>query len=195
MDHATTRIAWWGANGQWKNVGLFMFGMPNPHPEKPIAAIEVQAIPPASGAGGIMLAAISFSDQPVQFEVDIRSYGLPDCWAQAAITYAVAEGLAGIEDRVPAFPACESPRAGPAPTPPAPRLPSITPPPPATAPTTITSTASCAASTSTLPAASAKQTCTASCRPAKRNKFSTMASRSPSKQQSRKIELHRFHSP
>jgi hypothetical protein len=103
VDHATTRRAWWGANGQWKTVGLFMFGWNNPHSEKTMTAIRVQAVETGGRGGGIMLAAISVSDQPVQFEVDIRSYGLPDCWAQAAVYYALAEGLAGIEDQGTAF--------------------------------------------------------------------------------------------
>jgi hypothetical protein len=103
VDRATTRRAWWGANGEWKAVGLFMFGWNNPHPDKTITAIHTQAVPVTGGTGGIMLAAISLSDQPVQFEVDIRSYGLPDCWAQAAVYYAIAEGLAGIEDQSTAF--------------------------------------------------------------------------------------------
>jgi hypothetical protein len=103
VDRATTRRAWRGPNGEWKNVGLFMFGWNNPHPDKAITAIRVEATPAASRGGGIMLAAISLSDQPVQFEVDIRSYGLPDCWAQAAVYYAIAEGLAGIEDKGTAF--------------------------------------------------------------------------------------------
>ena len=51
----------------------------------------------------VMLAAISVSDQPVAFEQPIRSGGLPPCWPQAAVFYAVAEGLAGIEDAGAAF--------------------------------------------------------------------------------------------
>jgi hypothetical protein len=98
MNREVCRKAWWGANGEWKNVGLYMYGWNNPHPEKPIAAIRVEAVPAAGRGGGIMLAAISASDKPVAFEQSIRSYGLPDCWAQAAVYYALAEGLAGIED-------------------------------------------------------------------------------------------------
>jgi len=103
VDHATTRRAWWGPNGEWKTVGLYMFGFNNPHPDKAITAIRVEAVSAGGRGGGIMLAAISLSDQPVQFEVDIRSYGLPDCWAQAAVYYAIGEGLAGIEDQGTAF--------------------------------------------------------------------------------------------
>ncbi|MCX7004111.1 MAG: hypothetical protein NTV22_12700 [bacterium] len=103
VDRATTRVAWRGANAQWKNVGVFMFGWNNPRPAVPVTAITVEAAACGAGCGGIMLAAISFSNQPVKFEERIRSHGLPDCWAQAAVYYALAEGLAGIEDTGRAF--------------------------------------------------------------------------------------------
>jgi hypothetical protein len=115
-NRGSTRIAWRGANGEWKTVGLFMHGWNNPHPDKPITAIRCKANsitrppehhetrhiqrPPVCG---IMLAAVSISDEPVKFEEPIRSYGLPDSWSQAAVYYAVSEGLAGIEDKGSAF--------------------------------------------------------------------------------------------
>lgn len=77
-----------------------MFGWNNPHPAKPITGLTLQAVPTGTP---ILLAAISISDQPVAFETRIRSYGLPDRWAQAAVYYAIAEGLAGIEDQGRAF--------------------------------------------------------------------------------------------
>lgn len=103
MNRNVCRRAWWGANGEWKNVGLYSYGWNNPHPDKPIAAIRVEAVTAAGRGGGILLAAISLADRPVAFEQQIRSYGLPDCWAQAAVYYALAEGLAGIEDLGTAF--------------------------------------------------------------------------------------------
>lgn len=99
VDRTTTRVAWRGANGQWANVGMHMFGWNNPHPDKAIVKIRALALP----VGGLMLGAISVSDQPVKFEERIRSYGLPDCWSQAAVYYAIAEGLCGIEDQGRAF--------------------------------------------------------------------------------------------
>ncbi len=108
VDSSTTRRAWWGANGQWKNVGVYMFGWNNPHPEVPITAIRAQAVhapAPQNGQsrGGFMLAGISLSDERVKYEESIRSYGLPDCWSQAAVYHAIVEGLAGIEDKGRAF--------------------------------------------------------------------------------------------
>ncbi len=99
VDRSTTRVAWRGANGQWANVGMHMFGWNNPHPGKAVVSIRAAA----NAVGGLILGAVSFSDQPVKFEERIRSHGLPDCWSQAAVYYAIAEGLAGIEDQGRAF--------------------------------------------------------------------------------------------
>jgi hypothetical protein len=103
VDRSVTRVAWQGPNGQWKNVGLFMNGWDNPHPDKAITAIRVQAVEAGGRGAGILLAGVSVSDSPVGFEERFRSYGLPDCWAQAAVYYAIAEGLAGLEDAGRAF--------------------------------------------------------------------------------------------
>lgn len=104
VDRSTTRVAWRGSNGEWHNVGLHVFGWKNPHPEKAITAIRVEATKVGGpGSGGLLLAGISVSDSPVEFELRIHSYGLPACWGQAAVYYAIAEGLAGIEDTGCAF--------------------------------------------------------------------------------------------
>ncbi|MFA7235291.1 MAG: hypothetical protein WC058_00380 [Phycisphaeraceae bacterium] len=110
VNRAMARRAWWGGNPTWKNVGLYMFGWNNPHPDKAITAIRAEAVGTGGrggsgggSGGGIMLGGISVSDQPVAFEAEIRSYGLPDCWAHAAVYHAIAEGLAGIEDAGVAF--------------------------------------------------------------------------------------------
>jgi len=102
VDHTRVRVAWQGPNPTWKRVGMYMFGWDNPHPDKAITAIRISAEKTSSG-GDLMLGAISISDGPVQFEERIRSYGLPNEWSQAAVYYAVAEGLAGIEDKGRAF--------------------------------------------------------------------------------------------
>ncbi len=103
VDRNSGRRAWWGPNPSWKTVGLHMVGWNNPYPDKQICAIRAEAIAASGRGGGIMLAAISCSDQAVEFEPRIRSYGLPDCWAQAAVYYAIGEGLAGIEDKGTTF--------------------------------------------------------------------------------------------
>jgi hypothetical protein len=99
VDFSMSRLAWQGANPQWSNVGLYMYGWDNPHPQKPVTAIKITATSTGLPNFSLLLAGISFSDKHVYFDETIRSFGLPDCWAQAAVFYAVAEGLAGVEDR------------------------------------------------------------------------------------------------
>ena len=103
VKHPATRLAWNGPNGTHNNVGMYMFGWNNPHAELAVTAIRFVAVPSAGHDANLMLAAISFSDRAVQYEERIRSHGLPDSWSQAAVFYAVAEGLAGIEDAGRAF--------------------------------------------------------------------------------------------
>ena len=103
VDRRITRVAWQGPNGQWKNVGLFMTGWNNPRPDTPITAIRMSAVRTGGRGGGIMLAAVSISDEPVRFETPIRSGGWPPSWSHASVYYAIAEGLAGVEDGGRAF--------------------------------------------------------------------------------------------
>lgn len=103
MDRSVVRRAWWGANPNWKTVGMFMFGWNNPYPDKKITALTLTAAKNGEAEGGIMLGGISLSSKSVAFEERIRSYGLPDCWAQAAVYYAIAEGLAGVENKGTTF--------------------------------------------------------------------------------------------
>lgn len=102
LDRSSLRVAWRGANPVWSTVGLMMFGWNNPHPEKAVTGIRL-AVAAGVKQGGIVLAAISTSDQPVAFEPRIRSFGLPDSWSQAAVLYAITEGLAGVADTGRAF--------------------------------------------------------------------------------------------
>jgi hypothetical protein len=93
------RIGWRGANGQWKNVGLFAWGWDNPHPDKPISAIRLRHV----AGKGVMLAGVSLSDQPVRWPQSIRSGGWPPMWTHASVYYGLMEGLAGITDEGRAF--------------------------------------------------------------------------------------------
>lgn len=103
VERSMARLAWSGPNPTWKHVGIYMYGWNNPHPETAISGIRAVAASSTNPKAGIFIAGVSVSDLPVKFEEQIRSYGLPGCWAQAAVFYAVAEGLAGIEDKGRAF--------------------------------------------------------------------------------------------
>ncbi|MCY3021485.1 MAG: hypothetical protein NTW87_20920 [Planctomycetota bacterium] len=99
LSRPNLRVAWQGPNPTFGNVGLYRYGWNNPHPEKAIAAVRLLAAP----GKHVMVAGISISDRPVSHECGIHSYGIPETWAQAAVYYALAEGLAGIEDTGRAF--------------------------------------------------------------------------------------------
>lgn len=103
VNRATTRVAWRGANPTWANVGMHVYGWTNPKPEVPVTALRFEALQASTTYGCVLIAGVSFSDQPVLYEPRIRSFGLPDCWSQAAVYHALAEGLGGIEDQGRAF--------------------------------------------------------------------------------------------
>ncbi|MFP4058603.1 MAG: hypothetical protein ACLF0G_17185, partial [Candidatus Brocadiia bacterium] len=89
------KAAWRGENAVFKNVGVYAFGLDNPHPEKEIAEVVLDAS--ANGAFWAVLG-ITLCDREVFFVPDDVSHGIPDVWGAAAITAALIEGLAGIQD-------------------------------------------------------------------------------------------------
>ncbi len=102
MPHDTgpARLAWWGPNAAFANVGLVAYGWDNPHPDTPMDHIELKA--PAQG-GILLVAGITLSSAAVYFEPSPISYGIPDNWGAGAVVYALVEGLAGVVDRGAAF--------------------------------------------------------------------------------------------
>ncbi|MFW5845361.1 MAG: hypothetical protein ACOCXJ_03960, partial [Planctomycetota bacterium] len=56
------RVAWQGPNGVYENVGMFIYGWPNPHPERRIEAIELTC---AEQPVQWFIGGVSLSDQPV----------------------------------------------------------------------------------------------------------------------------------
>ena len=107
-DTRLARLAWWGANPVFENVGVVVYGWDNPRPDEEIERIEMRA----SGAGGMLLVlGVTLSSGEVYFEPSRISYGIPDNWGAAAVTYALIEGLAGVVDRGVSFDtACVAPR-------------------------------------------------------------------------------------
>ncbi len=99
-DTRLARLAWWGENAAFENVGVVAFGWNNPHPDRPIASIQMSA--PASG-GILLVLAVTLSSAEVYFGPSALSYGIPDNWGAAAVVYALVEGLAGVVDRGVAF--------------------------------------------------------------------------------------------
>ncbi len=93
-------VAWKGKNEKSLAVGVYIFGLDNPHPEKFIRAIEFSG----SGTDGFwMVLGVTLSDYPVFFMPERISFGAPDNWGAAAVMSALLEGLAGVKDEGVAF--------------------------------------------------------------------------------------------
>ncbi len=98
------QIGWQGPNGVWKNTGVFVASLANPHPEKALTAIEVDVSPlRACAAGGLMLCAVTARSAPAGLGLRTHSGGLPLCWALASVFHGLMNGMAGIEDQAAAF--------------------------------------------------------------------------------------------
>jgi hypothetical protein len=94
------RLAWWGANADFTNVGCVIYGYNNPNPDKTIKNIRFDAF---RNSSTWCVLAVTLSDSPVFFMPDRVSFGIPDGWGAAACTYALVEGLAGVKDAGIAF--------------------------------------------------------------------------------------------
>jgi len=94
------RLAWQKSSHGLPAIGVYAAGFENPHPEREIAAFEFSA-----AVGGVkwMVLAATLCSAPVFFApYDDLSSGIPDGW-NAAVAYALLEGLAGVEDNGTAF--------------------------------------------------------------------------------------------
>jgi len=94
------RVAWRGENRYSRNVGVCLYGLNNPHPEKQIESITFRS---AGDPNKWMVLGVTLSDQPVYFEPDFISAGIPDNWGAAAVVYALVEGLCGVKDHGTAY--------------------------------------------------------------------------------------------
>lgn len=96
----TYRIGYQGRGGKYDNVGVFVYGLEHPHPEKPVDRIELEA---AETDSIWLVAGLTLSDGPVWFPVTKISKGIPAMWGAADLVYALLEGLAGVQDAGPGF--------------------------------------------------------------------------------------------
>lgn len=99
--------AWTGKNDHSPKVGVVIYGMNNPEPDKVIRQLHFRA-------GEIdskwMIIGLTLSDAAVYFRPNILST-IPNHWAAAECMYGLIEGLAGIKDDGVAFSAARlSPR-------------------------------------------------------------------------------------
>lgn len=94
-------IAWQGKNHLCGRVGVSVYGMRNPHPEREIKAVHLSA---AKNGNRWTVFGITLSDgADTAVRSDDVSFGIPDNWGAAAVVYALVEGLAGVVDRDTAF--------------------------------------------------------------------------------------------
>lgn len=93
-------IAWEGRNPSAHRVGVSLYALDNPQPDKDLARVEL--VPAANDARWYLLG-LTLSDQPGGFDGGKVSFGIPDSWGAAAVAYALIEGLAGIEDAATRF--------------------------------------------------------------------------------------------
>ncbi len=94
------KLAWRGRSDVCPNVGIYWYGLDNPHPERAIRSIDLVA----AGDGAIYaVAGLTLADQPLHQPPPAVSFGGPDNWAAGAIVSALVEGLAGVVDRDTAY--------------------------------------------------------------------------------------------
>jgi len=90
------KLAWRGRSDVCPNVGIYWYGLDNPHPERAIRALAFSS----TLDGAIYaVAGLTLADRPLGRRPGAVSFGGPDNWAAGALTYAVVEGLAGVVDR------------------------------------------------------------------------------------------------
>lgn len=95
----TGHVCWRGPNPITNSVGVYLSGFTNPHPDRIVAAIRIEA---AMGIR-LMVCALTLADGAARLPRGIRSHGLPSVWSQASIHHAIVEGLGGVEDTDRAF--------------------------------------------------------------------------------------------
>ena len=94
------KVAWRGQNTRSRNVGVCIYGLNNPHPDKRVESILFKS---AGNSSRWMVLGITLSDKPVFFMPDMVSAGIPDNWGAAAVVYALVEGLCGVRDEGVAY--------------------------------------------------------------------------------------------
>lgn len=95
MKMKNLRLGWWGVNADFTNVGCVVYGYNNPNPDREIKNIRFDSFKNRSTWG---ILAVTLCDSRVFFMPITVSFGIPDGWGAAAVTYALIEGLAGVKD-------------------------------------------------------------------------------------------------
>jgi len=97
----TLDLGWKGKNEVLPYVGVSVWGMDNPHPDREIARVTLE--PPREEGAAWYVMGLTLSDQEAWFPTDPISFGIPNGWGAAAVVYALIEGLAGVVDASTAY--------------------------------------------------------------------------------------------
>jgi hypothetical protein len=89
------KLAWKGKNEACPTIGLFWYGLDNPHPDKVVKSVAFSS---TLDRAIYAVLGLTVSDQPLHQRAPEVSFGGPDNWAAAAVVYALVEGLAGVVD-------------------------------------------------------------------------------------------------
>lgn len=94
------RVAWEGKNDHALRVGVYIYCMNNPQPDKEIKSLNFEGV---KNGNQWMVLGLTLADQEAYLPQSIVSAGIPDNWGAGAVTYALFEGLAGVKDTGVAF--------------------------------------------------------------------------------------------
>ncbi|MDX2189988.1 MAG: hypothetical protein SFY32_09005 [Bacteroidota bacterium] len=95
-DRPNWKVAFSVPNGKSLRVGMGIYGLRNPNPEKEIASLEFELL--KDNKEKWFIGGITLSDQDPYFAAGDVSFGIPDRWGAAAVGYGLIEGLAGVKD-------------------------------------------------------------------------------------------------
>jgi hypothetical protein len=95
-DRANWKVAFGVPNSKSLRVGMGIYGLSNPNPEKTIAAIEFELL--KDNKEKWYIGGVTLSDHAPYFDAGDVSFGIPDRWGAAAVGYGLIEGLAGVKD-------------------------------------------------------------------------------------------------
>lgn len=106
QDKPNFKVAWFGKNKKSPFVGLGITQIVNPNPEKVIGTIEFYGMKNAKSRW--MIVGLTLGDAEIEIKSkdtskEDLSFGIPDRWGAAAVTYALLEGLAGVKDTATMF--------------------------------------------------------------------------------------------
>jgi hypothetical protein len=106
QDKANFKVAWSGKNKKSPFVGLGITQIINPNPDKKIEAVELFGM--KNSKSRWMIAGLTLGDAVIDVKSkdtskEDLSFGIPDRWGAAAVTYSLLEGLAGVKDLATMF--------------------------------------------------------------------------------------------